>query len=64
MIGFALVIALALLLVWQVYLHRDQTGDIEEITATTLGFTPVEVTENTVLIFGMTSAVSETGDAK
>jgi hypothetical protein len=41
MIGFALVIALALLLVWQVYLHRDQVGQTEEITAISSGFAPV-----------------------
>jgi hypothetical protein len=42
MIGMAVVIALALVLVWQVYLHRDQSGHTDdEITATSLGFAPV-----------------------
>jgi hypothetical protein len=42
MIGMVVVIALALALVWQVYLHRDQSGHTQdEITETSLGFAPV-----------------------
>jgi hypothetical protein len=42
MLGMVIVIALALVLVWRVYLHRDQPGYTEErIRTETLGFAPI-----------------------
>ena len=40
MLGFLVVIGLALVLMWQVYLHHGRVGHIDEdITATVLGIT-------------------------